>query len=229
MGTGSARQCRSVTVYSGNRTWTVIHPFLNGHPSYALLLLITAPIPVVMVAATVNQGDSTFYYRAFGIVGLILLPISQRRLGWEIAWKPELVLVVVMYAIVCLPLGAMWLNEKRTIAAFVSTACERHRGVRGRLLGAARPWPRRQQLWRRAGCSWRCRLAARHSCRPIRWRCRILMTYGSRSQQRARGYRQSDRQRDRNPAQVERIRRKAFPERSARGDLRCCYPTPELL
>jgi hypothetical protein len=134
-----------VTVYGGNRAWTVTYPYLTSHPSYALLLLLTAPIPAVMVAATKNQGDSTFYFRVCGIVGLVVLagmavarilswyvlrlgrrqldeqlrgmPISPRRLGWEIAWKPVLVLVVLMYAIVCIPLGVMWLKEQRTIAA----------------------------------------------------------------------------------------------------------------
>lgn len=134
-----------VTVYGANRAWTVTYPYLTSHPSYALLLLLTAPIPAVMFAATRNQGDSTFYFRACGIVGMIILacmamarivswyvlrlgrrqldeqlhgaPVSQRRLGWEIAWKPVLVLVALMYAIVCIPLGVMWLKEQRTIAA----------------------------------------------------------------------------------------------------------------
>lgn len=134
-----------VTVYGSNRAWTVTYPYLTSHPSYALLLLLTAPIPAVMFAATINQGDSTFYFRICGILGLIILgcmalarvlawyvfrfgrrqldeqlhgsPISQRRLGWEIAWKPVLVLMVMMYAIVGIPLGVMWLKEKRTIAA----------------------------------------------------------------------------------------------------------------
>jgi hypothetical protein len=110
-----------VTVYGGNRASTVTYPYLTSHRSYALLLLITAPIPAVMFAATTNQGDSTFYWRVCGIVGLTILacmalarvlawyvfrfgrrelkarlrglPISQGRLGWEIAWKPVLVLV----------------------------------------------------------------------------------------------------------------------------------------
>ncbi|WP_205872896.1 hypothetical protein [Mycobacterium camsae] len=134
-----------VTVYGANRGWTVTYPYLTSHPSYALLLLLTAPIPAVMFAATRNQGYSTFYFRACGIVGMVILacmamarivswyvlrlgrrqldeqlhgaPVSQRRLGWEIAWKPVLVLVVLMYAIVCIPLGVMWLKEQRTIAA----------------------------------------------------------------------------------------------------------------
>ena len=43
--------------------------------------------------------------------------MSQRRLGWEIAWKPVLMLMVMIYAIVGIPLGWMWFQEKRTIAA----------------------------------------------------------------------------------------------------------------
>ena len=91
------------------------------------------------MAATLDQGDSTFYWRVTGIVGLIVIAgmalarvlawyvfrfgrrqlddrladmrVSPRRLGWEIAWKPVLMLVVMMYAIVCIPLGWMWLDE----------------------------------------------------------------------------------------------------------------------
>ncbi|MCV7410246.1 hypothetical protein AWC05_21710 [Mycobacterium florentinum] len=155
----------SMTVYGGNRAWTVTYPYLTSHPSYALLLLITAPIPAVMLAATTNQGDSTFYWRVSGIVGLIILacmaltrilawyvfrlgrrkldarleglPISQRRLGWEIAWKPVLVLLVLMYAIVCIPLGAMWFKEQRRIAALpvVTLADTAHPGDYRRVSG----------------------------------------------------------------------------------------------
>ena len=108
-------------VFAANTRATVTYPYLTSHPSYALLLLLTAPIPAVMVAATTNHGDSTCYWRVTGIIGLIIiacmalarvlawyvfrfgrnkldaqlggLPISQRRLGWE------------------------WWDEKRTIAA----------------------------------------------------------------------------------------------------------------
>ncbi|CDO86274.1 hypothetical protein AWC29_08390 [Mycobacterium triplex] len=160
-----------MTVYGGNRAWTVTYPYLTSHPSYALLLLITAPIPAVMVAATTNHGDSTFYFRVCGIVGLIILgcmalarilawyvfrlgrrqldarleglPISQRRLGWEIAWKPVLVLLVLMYAIVCIPLGVMWFNEQRTIAALpvVTVADADHPGEYRRVKGTVASEP----------------------------------------------------------------------------------------
>ena len=43
--------------------------------------------------------------------------MSQRRLGWEIAWKPVLMLMVMVYAIVCIPLGWMFWQEDRKIAA----------------------------------------------------------------------------------------------------------------
>lgn len=133
------------TVMVGNPQWTVHYIYLTSHPSYALLLLLTAPIPAVMVAATQNHGDSTFYLRVAGIVGLIILGLmalarvlawyvfrlgrkkldsqiatqemSALRLGWEIAWKPVLMLIVLIYAIVCIPLGWMWFQEQRTIAA----------------------------------------------------------------------------------------------------------------
>lgn len=134
-----------VTVYSGNRQWTTSYDYLTSHPSYALLLLITAPIPATMVLMTLNHGDSTFYWRVSGIVGLIILAlmvlarvlawyvfrfgrrqldnqaqskgVSERRLGWEIAWKPVLMLMVMMYAIVCIPLGIMFWQQDREIAA----------------------------------------------------------------------------------------------------------------
>jgi hypothetical protein len=138
-------QIGSVNIYGQNRQWTTSYDYLTSHPSYSLLLLLTAPIPAVMLAATTNQGDSTFYWRMMGIVGLIILGLmalarvlawyvfrfgrrqvdnqaaaqgtSQRKLSWEIAWKPVLMLMVMVYAIVCIPLGWMWFQEKRTIAA----------------------------------------------------------------------------------------------------------------
>jgi hypothetical protein len=133
------------SVFAANNRATVTYPYLTSHPSYALLLLLTLPIPAVMVAATANQGDNTFYWRITGIVGLTILvlmalarvfawyvfrfgraeldaqltgiPISQGRLGWEMAWKPVLMLLVMIYAVVLIPVGWMWLDEKRTIAA----------------------------------------------------------------------------------------------------------------
>ncbi|RZT26067.1 hypothetical protein EV589_1819 [Mycobacterium sp. BK558] len=153
------------TVAVGNPQWTAHYVYLTSHPSYALLLLLTAPIPAVMVLATQNHGDSTFYFRVAGFVGLIVLALmaiarllawyvfrfgrsaldrqiaaagmSQQRLSWEIAWKPVLMLTVVMYAIVGIPLGFMFAQQHRTIAALpvVRVADAAHPGEYRRVEG----------------------------------------------------------------------------------------------
>ncbi|CRZ18224.1 hypothetical protein H7K19_04315 [Mycolicibacterium neworleansense] len=161
------------TVMAGNRAWKVDYRYLTSHPSYALLLTLTAPVPAVMVLATVNHGDATFYWRVAGIAGLVILALmalarvlawyvfrfgrsalatevegmSSRRLSWEIAWKPVLMLMVLMYAIVGIPLGWMWWQEKRTIAGLPEVtvadgvdAAGQYRRVRGSVIGEPVYW-----------------------------------------------------------------------------------------
>ncbi len=162
------------TVFAGNRSWTAHYVYLTSHPSYALLLLLTAPIPAMMVLATQNNGDNTFYFRVAGFVGLIVLAlmavarllawyvfrfgrgkldaqiteagVSQRKLGWEVAWKPVLMLMVMIYAIVAIPLGWMFWQEKRTIDALPVVAVGddsstgEYRRVTGRLAGEPVYW-----------------------------------------------------------------------------------------
>ena len=81
--------------------------------------------------------------------------MSQRKLGWEIASKTILMLMVMIYAIAGIPLGWMWLQEKRTIAALPVVTVDdserageyrrrRRAGIRGGVLGAAQHRPRRQ-------------------------------------------------------------------------------------
>lgn len=164
-----------VTVFGGNRAWRVEYEYLTSHPSYSLLLLLTAPIPAVMVLMTINHGDSTFYWRVAGIVGLIVLAlmalarvlswyvfrfgrrevrehaaaqgVSERRLGWEMAWKPLLMLIVLVYAIVGLPLAYMWWDDLRTIdklpvvtVADSVDAVGQYRRVEGDVTGDAVYW-----------------------------------------------------------------------------------------
>lgn len=130
-------------VFGGNRAWSVRFNYLTSHPSYILLSLLTAPIPVVMLWATENQGGNSFYFRVAGTVGLCVLGVmtvarllawyvlrlgrrqlavqaagfrmSEARLSWEVAWKPVLMLVVMIYAIGGLPIAYMWWHELRTI------------------------------------------------------------------------------------------------------------------
>ncbi len=128
-----------------------------------------------MALMTINHGDSTFYWRVAGIVGLIILALmalarvlawyvfrfgrssgrpsgrrrtgmSQRRLGWEIAWKPVLMLMVMVYAIVCIPLGWMFWQQDRTIAALPVVTVDdteyagEYRRVEGRLASEPVYW-----------------------------------------------------------------------------------------
>jgi hypothetical protein len=131
------------TLVVGNRRWAVEYDYLTSHPSYSLLLFLTAPIPAVMVWMTDNHGDNTFYWRVAGFVGLIILAlmalarllswyvfrlgrreidahaaqggISVRKLGWEMAWKPVLMLALLIYGIGGGLIGYMWWDELRTI------------------------------------------------------------------------------------------------------------------
>jgi hypothetical protein len=127
-----------VEVLVANRRARVDYEYLTSHPSYALLLLLTVPIPLSMWYFSRNEGDSTFYWRITGIVGLIIIAamafarvlawyvfrFGRRRLervtartAWEIAWKPVLMLIVMCYAIVCLPLAVMFWQDDRRVAA----------------------------------------------------------------------------------------------------------------
>ncbi len=63
------------TLFVGNRRWAVEYDYLTSHPSYSLLLFLTAPIPAVMVWMTADHGDNTFYWRVAGFVGLIILAL----------------------------------------------------------------------------------------------------------------------------------------------------------
>lgn len=132
-----------VTALAGNRAWSVQYNHLTSHPSYVLLLLLTAPIPVVMLWATENQGGNSFYFRVAGTVGLCVLGLmaltrllawyvfrlgrrqlavqaqdmkmSEGRLSWEVAWKPVLMLVLMIYVIGGVPIAYLWWDELRTI------------------------------------------------------------------------------------------------------------------
>ena len=144
-----------ITVYGGNRAWAVEYTYLTSHPSYILLSAITIWIPIVMVWMTVDRGDNVFYWRIAGYVGLIVLavmaiarllawyvfrfgrrqldaqlvdgPMSQRKLSWEVAWKPLLMLLVLIYAFSAVPVAYMWWDELRTIDKLpVVTAADGH-------------------------------------------------------------------------------------------------------
>jgi hypothetical protein len=161
-----------VGLQATNPMWSVEYVYLTSHPSYALLLLLTLPIPLMMVWASKDGGCSLLYYRAAGWAGIGVIAamalarvaawyvlrlgraglppppagVSAARAEWEIAWKPVLVLVVMMYAIPGIPLAWMFWQEARTVAALpVASAADagrvgEYRRVEGRLLGEPVYW-----------------------------------------------------------------------------------------
>lgn len=157
-----------VDLMTSNRRARVDYDYLTSHPSYALLLLLAAPLPLSMWYFTRGEGDSTFYWRITGIVGLVIIAVMAMarvlawyvfrfgrsrldgvtaRAAWEIAWKPVLMLVVMCYAIVCIPLAVMFWQDDRRIAALpvVTTSdAEGHDGqmfrVQGRLVSDPVYW-----------------------------------------------------------------------------------------
>jgi hypothetical protein len=171
----STAEVGDFTVAAVNRGWKVEYDYLTSHPSYSLLLLLTAPIPAVMVMMTIDHGDNTFYWRVAGIVGLIILAMmavarllswyvfrfgrreidahaasqgmSVRRLGWEMAWKPLLMLMVMIYGIGGGLFGYMWWDELRTIdklpvvtVADSTDAVDQYRRVEGEVAGEPVYW-----------------------------------------------------------------------------------------
>lgn len=163
-----------VNVALPNPRWTAHYNFLTSHPSYILLLLPMASIFYVMVLAASDYGCSVFYQLAFGwsglaIMGLLALgrlvswyglrlgrdriendfdgPVGAARLSWEIAWKPVIVLVVLMHAIVLVPVGIMFWQQMRVHDALpvasladMESAGE-YRRVEGFPKGEIRTWP----------------------------------------------------------------------------------------
>lgn len=133
-----------LSLVAWNRAARVTYPFLTSHPAYSLLLLTTVWIPIIMIWMCVNRGGNNLYYVASGIAGcwivgaLIALRFivyyGLRRgpgvvrafaidqgvpplfAGWGMAWRPTLLLVGLMYAIVAIPVTVMWTNELRAIA-----------------------------------------------------------------------------------------------------------------
>ena len=98
-----------VDVLVANRRARVDYEYLTSHPSYALLLLLTVPIPLSMWYFSRNEGDSTFYWRITGIVGLIIIAVMA---------------VGARIGLVCLPIRPAPTRERVT------------RGSRGRSPGS---------------------------------------------------------------------------------------------
>lgn len=162
-----------VTLTVPNRAWTVRYDYLTNHPSYVLLLLPGLWIPLAMLAFTDGFGCTYHYQRLFGwsalsIAGMMAVlrlvswyvlrlgreqltrpeddRVSAGRAAWEIAWKPVLMLVVMMHLIVFAPIGVMFWAEQRAWNALPLVtsadigAADAYRRVAGRVVGAPVLW-----------------------------------------------------------------------------------------
>jgi hypothetical protein len=54
--------------------------------SYALMLLLTLPFPLSMWYFSIDEGDSTFYWRITGIVAMVIIRLMAltRGLAWYV-------------------------------------------------------------------------------------------------------------------------------------------------
>jgi hypothetical protein len=128
-----------VDLLVANSRARVTYDYLSSHPSYALLLLVILPLPLSMWYFSRNEGDSAFYWRVTGLTGMALLAALavarvlawyvfrfgrkelekvSPRVAWEIAWKPVLMLIVLCYAITCIPLAVMFWQDARRVATW---------------------------------------------------------------------------------------------------------------
>ncbi len=73
--------------------------------------------------------------------------MSVRRLGWKMAWRPVLMLIVLIYGFIGLTVGYMWWDELRTIdklpvvtVADSADAVDQYRRVEGEVAGEPVYW-----------------------------------------------------------------------------------------
>ncbi len=116
---------------------TVTYQVLSSHPSYALVNLLTLPIPVVMLMGAAESGCLLNHFRQSGLVILALMAAllalrllswygfrlgrdrieaqtppgwSQTQLEWELGWKPLLGMMGLMVACFGVVFTIAWLT-----------------------------------------------------------------------------------------------------------------------
>lgn len=116
---------------------TVSYQVLSSHPSYALVNLITLPIPVIMLLGYADYGCSLSPFRLTAIVILVLMAglavlrmvswyglkrgraalrainpdgLPQAVLEWELGWKPLIAMMALMIGVFALIGGWAWLT-----------------------------------------------------------------------------------------------------------------------
>ncbi len=116
----------------------VRYAVLSSHPSYALVHLLTAPLPLVGVLALAERNCGVSFFPLFGaaafalLAALVLLRLvswhglrlgrdaieanlppgwSARRLEWELAWRPMLTTVILIGSFIVVPMAYFFAKD----------------------------------------------------------------------------------------------------------------------
>jgi hypothetical protein len=118
---------------------TVTYQVLSSHPSYALVNLLTLPIPVIMLLGAAERGCALSNFKLIGICALgimsalVLLRLvcwyglrlgrreieaatphgmSAARLEWELAWQPVVATFVLLAALALVIIAIILLSGR---------------------------------------------------------------------------------------------------------------------
>jgi hypothetical protein len=118
---------------------TVTYHVLSSHPSYALVNLLTLPIPVVMLLGAAERGRALSSLRLIGISALVIMGtlvllrlvcwyglrlgrheiaaatphgMSAARLEWELAWQPVVAAFALLAALALIIIAIILLSGR---------------------------------------------------------------------------------------------------------------------
>ena len=123
----------------GMRSATVTYQVLSSHPSYALVNLLTLPIPVVMLLGAAERGCALSNLKLIGISALVIMGalvllrlvcwyglrlgrrdieaatpdgLSPARLEWELAWQPVVATFALLAALALIIIAIILLTGR---------------------------------------------------------------------------------------------------------------------
>jgi hypothetical protein len=116
---------------------TVTYDVLSSHPSFALIHVLTFPLPLIALIGGLDGTCNMQFFRLFGVVGLVTLAgiaalrivtwyVLRRgraeieasvppgwtfaRLEWEMAWRPVLATLGLIAACILIPAAIIWIR-----------------------------------------------------------------------------------------------------------------------
>jgi hypothetical protein len=116
---------------------TVTYDVLSSHPSFALIHVLTFPLPLIALIGGLDGTCNMQFFWLFGVVGLVTLAgiavlrvlvwyVLRRgraeieasvppgwtfaRLEWEMAWRPVLATLGLIAACILIPAAIIWIR-----------------------------------------------------------------------------------------------------------------------